>query len=75
LTRSQYLAGTVGRQGNRTLGANGERLVLARHVALSLVGRARHRARRFLGRALSMVRLPEVASKLNPLEPSRKPRS
>lgn len=47
-TRQQYLDGTVGAEGNRSLGGNAERLVLARHVALSFVGRAQHRAKRFI---------------------------
>ncbi|HEX4417686.1 MAG TPA: fatty acyl-AMP ligase [Kofleriaceae bacterium] len=47
-TREQYLAGTLGKAGNRTLGANAEKLVLARHVVRSLVGRAQHRAKQLV---------------------------
>lgn len=44
-TREQYLAGVLGKEGVRTLGATGERLTVARHVARSLIGRATHTAR------------------------------
>jgi fatty-acyl-CoA synthase len=45
-TRQQYLDGSLGREGVRTLGSNADRFVLARHVAISVVARARHRARK-----------------------------
>ena len=41
-TRAQYLEGTLGGEGVRTLGERGEALTLARHVARSLVSRVRH---------------------------------
>src|SRR5438105_5209622 len=44
-TREQYLNGTLGREGVRTLGAVGNRLLVAKHLAFSLMGRARHEAR------------------------------
>ncbi|TVQ93844.1 MAG: fatty acyl-AMP ligase [Deltaproteobacteria bacterium] len=40
-TRSQYLRGTVGREGVRTAGATGDRVTLARHVAASVWSRAK----------------------------------
>ena len=45
-TRDQYLNGTLGKEGR---GGNA-RLAVARHFALSLVGRAQHRARVFFKR-------------------------
>jgi len=59
----------VGQQGNRMLGARAEKVVLARHVALSLVGRARHRARRFLGQALAMRPVAAVMARFRPSPP------
>ena len=44
-TRDQYLAGKLGKEGVRTAGAMGSRLLIAKHLAYSLVGRARHEAR------------------------------
>jgi fatty-acyl-CoA synthase len=44
-TREQYLDGTLGRAGR----AGGTRLAVARHLALSLVGRARHEVRKLFG--------------------------
>jgi fatty-acyl-CoA synthase len=41
-TRAQYLDGTLGGEGVRTLGERGEALTLARHVARSFVSRVRH---------------------------------
>jgi len=49
-TREQYLAGTLGREGVRTLGGTAQRLSLAKHLTLSLVGRGRHAARRLIRR-------------------------
>ena len=43
-TREQYLSGTLGKEGR-----GGSRLGVARHIALSLVGRARHQARKLFG--------------------------
>jgi hypothetical protein len=48
-TREQYLAGTLGGEGVRSLGSTGERLTLARHLAKSLVSRVRHQAGTALG--------------------------
>jgi fatty-acyl-CoA synthase len=42
-TREQYLAGTLGTEGVRSLSASAQRVALARHIAASLVGRVRHR--------------------------------
>ena len=39
-TRASYLAGTLTRSGNRTMGAPAEKLILAKHVASSVIGRA-----------------------------------
>ncbi|GMU59213.1 MAG: hypothetical protein AMXMBFR34_09760 [Myxococcaceae bacterium] len=63
-TRQQYLDGTVGKEGNRTLGTNGEKLVLARHVALSLLGRAQHRARRLVEHTLEIRSMSDALEKL-----------
>lgn len=63
-TRQQYLDGTVGKEGNRTLGSNGEKLVLARHVALSLVGRAQHRAKKVVEHTLSIRSMGDALEKL-----------
>jgi fatty-acyl-CoA synthase len=49
-TREQYLAGTLGKQGVRTPGYVGNRLLVARHLATSFVGRARHEARGLIRR-------------------------
>lgn len=62
-TRAQYLAGTVGQEGNRTLGGNGEKVVVARHVALSLLGRAQHRARRVLEHTLEIRSVGDAMEK------------
>lgn len=43
-TREQYLAGTLGNEGVRTLGATGDGLTVARHVGKSLLGRVSHLA-------------------------------
>jgi fatty-acyl-CoA synthase len=63
-TRQQYLEGTVGKEGNRTLGSNGEKVVLARHVALSLLGRGRFRARRMAEHALEVRSVSDALGKL-----------
>jgi len=44
-TREQYLKGSLGRSGR----GGGSRLAVAKHLALSLVGRARHEVRKLLG--------------------------
>ncbi len=59
-TRQQYLDGTVGKDGNRTLGGGAEKAVVAKHVALSLWGRSRHRAKVAVEHALE-VRTPADA--------------
>lgn len=41
-TRQQYLAGQLGQEGSRTMGGQGQTLVVARHVARSLVSRFKH---------------------------------
>jgi len=41
-TRAQYLDGTLGKEGVRTMGSRGDALVVAKHVASSLVSRVRH---------------------------------
>ncbi|MFT3840499.1 MAG: fatty acyl-AMP ligase [Myxococcaceae bacterium] len=59
-TRQQYLDKSVGQDGNRSLGGGGETAVVAKHVALSLLGRSRHRARVAAKHALE-VRTPADA--------------
>jgi hypothetical protein len=49
-TREQFLNGTLGREGVRSQGFNGSRMLVAKHLALSIVGRARHSARGLLKR-------------------------
>jgi fatty-acyl-CoA synthase len=63
-TRTQYLAGTVGKEGNRSLGGNAEKLVLARHVALSFIGRAQHRARRVVEHTREIRSVSDAVGKL-----------
>lgn len=63
-TRTQYLDGTLGQEGNRTLGANAEKVTLAKHVALSLVGRVRHRAKKVVGHAVEIRSVTDAVSKL-----------
>ena len=41
-TRSQYLAGELGNEGTRTMGASGDTVTVARHVAASLWTRAKN---------------------------------
>jgi fatty-acyl-CoA synthase len=48
-TREQYLAGTLGGEGVRSVGSTAERLTLARHLAKSFVSRVRHQASSALG--------------------------
>ena len=63
-TRLQYLDGTVGTEGNRSLGANGEKMVLAKHVALSLLGRSRNRAKRVLTHTVEIRSVTDAVGKL-----------
>ncbi len=63
-TRQQYLDGTVGREGNRALGGNGEKVVLARHVAMSFIGRGRHRARRVVEHTMEIRSVSDALGKL-----------
>jgi fatty-acyl-CoA synthase len=63
-TRQQYLDGTVGQEGNRSLGSNGEKLVVARHVARSLIGRAQHRAKRVVEHTLEIRSVSGAFEKL-----------
>ncbi len=63
-TRAQYLDGTVGKDGNRTPGSSGEKLVMARHVALSLVGRVQHRARRVVAHTREIRSMSDALGKL-----------
>ncbi len=62
-TRLQYLAGTVGTEGNRSLGGNGEKLVVAKHVAQSLLGRAQVRARRVVEHTLEIRSVADAMDK------------
>lgn len=48
-TREQYLAGTLGNEGVRTLGSSGDTLTVAKHVGRSLLGRMSHVASGMLG--------------------------
>lgn len=63
-TRAQYLDGSLGKEGNRTLGGNGEKLVIARHVAKSLLGRAQHRARRAFQHTLEIRSVSDAMGKV-----------
>ncbi len=63
-TRAQYLDGTIGTEGVRTLGGNGEKLVVARHVALSLLGRGRNRARRVIEHTVEIRSMADAVEKL-----------
>jgi len=48
-TREQFLAGTLGDEGVRTLGTGGETLNVAKHIGRSLLGRVSHLASGVLG--------------------------
>jgi fatty-acyl-CoA synthase len=63
-TRAQYLDGTVGKEGNRALGGNAEKAVVAKHVALSVVGRSRIRARTIFRHASEIRSIPDAVAKL-----------
>ncbi len=47
-TRAKYLDGSLAREGDRTLGSQASKLLLAKHFMLSLLGRARFQAKRLL---------------------------
>ena len=53
----------MGKEGNRTIGGNGEKLVVARHVAKSLLGRAQHRAKRVVEHTLEIRSVSDAMSK------------
>ena len=63
-TRQQFIDGTVGKEGNRSLGSNAEKLVLARHVALSLLGRTRHRAKAVVTHAKEIHSVTDAVGKV-----------
>ena len=63
-TRLQYLDKTLGKDGNRSLGSSSEKAVLAKHVALSLVGRSQHRAKKVIKHALEIRTTADVVAKL-----------
>jgi fatty-acyl-CoA synthase len=63
-TRQQYLDKVLGKEGNRSLGSSGEKAVLAKHVALSLVGRGQHRAKKVLKHALEIRTPADAVTKL-----------
>jgi fatty-acyl-CoA synthase len=48
-TREQYLAGTLGTEGVRSLSTSAQRIALARHFATSMMSRIRHRLGTRLG--------------------------
>ncbi|MBX7114379.1 MAG: fatty acyl-AMP ligase [Myxococcaceae bacterium] len=63
-TRQQYLDGTVGKEGVRTLGASADRAVLAKHVALAWVGKSRHRVRRIAKHTIEIRNLRDAVYKV-----------
>ncbi len=63
-TRAQYLDGTLGTEGVRTLGGTGQRLTLAKHVAMSLVGRSQHRARRVIEHTAEIRSIDDAVGKM-----------
>jgi fatty-acyl-CoA synthase len=63
-TRAQYLDGSVGKEGSRTMGGNAEKAVVAKHVALSVVGRGKVRARTVIRHATEIRSLPDAVQKL-----------
>ena len=63
-TRLQYLDKTLGKDGNRSLGSSSEKAVLVKHVALSLVGRSQHRAKKVIKHALEIRTTADVVAKL-----------
>ncbi|HUJ60165.1 MAG TPA: fatty acyl-AMP ligase [Kofleriaceae bacterium] len=59
-TREQYLAGTLGTEGVRSLSSGAQKLALARHLAAGMVSRLRHRIGTRLGMGwLAKSRQPE----------------
>lgn len=48
-TRLQYLSGELGKEGTRTMGSQGQTLVVARHVARSLMSRFKHEVKSAVG--------------------------
>lgn len=54
--RQQFLEGVLGVEGVRTMGNRGQAIVLARHVARSMVSRVTHTVRRGLTRPMRMRR-------------------
>ena len=63
-TRAQYIDGSIGKEGNRTAGSNAEKVVLAKHVALSLIGRTQHRARRVIEHTVEIRSVADAVEKL-----------
>jgi fatty-acyl-CoA synthase len=60
-TREQYLGGTLGTEGVRSLSTGAQRIALARHFATSMVSRLRHRiGTRFGIEWLAKTKAPEV---------------
>jgi hypothetical protein len=49
-TREQYLDGSLGTEGIRTLGSSAEKIELVKHVAVSFVSRVTHTAKAILGK-------------------------
>jgi fatty-acyl-CoA synthase len=62
-TREQFLSKTIGTEGNRTAGSGAEKLVLAKHVARSLFGRTRNRARQVFVNAAQIRTLDDAKQK------------
>jgi fatty-acyl-CoA synthase len=54
-TRQQYLDGTLGAEGVRSMGGSAEKLSLARHLAVSFLSRLRHTTNRFIRTGLSFM--------------------
>jgi fatty-acyl-CoA synthase len=63
-TRTQYLAGTLGKEGVRSLSTSAQKLTLARHFASSAWSRLRHK----VGTALGIGWLRKSTSKLSQSE-------
>ncbi|MFT3713550.1 MAG: fatty acyl-AMP ligase [Archangium sp.] len=63
-TRQQYLDGSIGKEGVRTVGGNAEKVVVAKHVAKSLVGRVQHRARRVMEHTLEIRSVADAMEKV-----------
>ena len=55
-TRQQYLDGTLGVEGIRTLGGRGQAFTVAKHLSMSLMARLRHNLLRNTGRLLPRPR-------------------